>query len=737
MAKNAYTSGPQPLLELGTPKSPSTALRDLYKKERDFAFQTFDPETHPEVLSIPETPQQFLQQFEESRELHRILVHEMLTGISGFGRNGYKVHGRTLHDHQRAHLFWDATTLGSGKKAPSSLLNRGAPGTGKTLELGQWMQAGIHAQLRGILPKGIIAYLTQRPFHLVQQTRGLGMARQRLVRTPPFTLTEREVTAMFKEFRKLHPDLAGMLKQDGWEELFDEHPATEADARSAVQRLLHRHGKLEKARVLPDFEKKEQALMKLLLGSATTVQGINHEPVMVDLPEIDRKSDVHTAFGGDAAFGIPADYPVLAKERWGMQANEKIEKPRILLMPAIGLTSTVQREKLARILKDVVLVLCDEGGSMHPEVFENPVTESGGKKPVVIAATATDLGRKWAARSPEHDVGESVEAGVLPDVGIDIFPGKDDLHYPRDSMQAMKQLVDHHFADLELLKRLKLPQPKEGNSLIVVHGKATRACAEALQKRYDKEGHGGQVFCMDGRTPQPDREKLLLWMAGEGSGPKVLVGNPTSLATALDLPHVHNVTIGTTITPVLLKQILGRALHSTHDRVICRQQQFSDSNLSTTPFAQLEHGAALPEDEGFRWVPGQALMSQKALKKDRKKAAEKPAIQGTEVPPPATSPKKNDQVIAVGQGTDASDFLKPEVAKVLDALCRTPSRALLGELQSVLNTSGCLELSSVMAMYSGSLSLFLERNASDPDFRLLLCTKLIDMRDKARARNSQ
>lgn len=736
MCAKVRTDCPPPLLEFGSAKSPSTAFRDLYKKERDFAFNTFHPETHPEISSIPESAAEFLKLFEETREIQRILVHEAMTNIGVLHAQKFQVNSKKLYPHQRGHLFWSATTLAGGKESPSSALVRGAPGTGKTLEIGQWMQAGIHAQMRDLLPKGVIAYLTQRPFHLVQQTQGLGLARKRLVRTPPFTLHPKEIDSLYREYKKLCPKLAAIVKIKGWQELFNERPATEAEARSLIQRHLHHLGTLEQAKKIPDFEEQESKLIKLLLGNAAVVQDIDREPTLVDLPEINEETNIHTRFGGDAAFSIPAGYPVLAKERWGMQANEDVNIPKVLLMPAASLTSTVQREKLRAILKNIVLILVDEGGTLHPSVFENPVMEAKGKKPVVIAATATDQNRRWEARSPEHSVGESVEAGVLPDVGIDIFPSKDETHYPRDSMEAMQQLVDHHFKDLELLKRLKLPQPKEGSSLVVVHAKTTRECAKRLQDEYEKRKIPAEIFCFDGKTPQADREKLLLWMASAGDQAKILVGNPASLATALNLPGIHNVTIGTTINAMMLKQLLGRALHSAHHRVICRQQQFSNSNLSTTAFAQLHHQANIPENEEIQWIPGQALMSARAMKTDTKKARTSPAIAGITVPPPLKSPKKNANVITVGEGTEASEFLHATVRTAMDELVSQPNRVTLALLQEAFKEAGNMELAGIVLTYSGTLLLFIDQNKSNPDFRDALIKKIIGIREKARKRSN-
>ena len=46
-------------------------------------------------------------------------------------------------------------------------------------------------------------------------------------------------------------------------------------------------------------------------------------------------------------------------------------------------------------------------------------------------------------------------------------------------------------------------------------------------------------------------------------------------------------------------------------------QQLADSNLAATPFVALDHGQEFPED-GFTWINGQALMSDRAFKRDKR-----------------------------------------------------------------------------------------------------------------------
>jgi len=730
MAKKGPTTALPPLLELGTPQKPSSQLKDFYGTELAHTREVFDPTKYSEMTPMPESASQFLKGMEDTRDVQRILVHEALTNLHALGKVNYKVNGKIMHPHQRAHAFWSATTLAEGKEAPNSVLLRGAPGTGKTLELGQWMQAGVHAQIRELLPKGVIAYLTQRPFHLVQQTRGYGMARKRLLRTPGFTLSDKEIDTLYRECKKMIPGMCTILTKGEWQELFSVTPENETDARSRIQRLLHKKGALQKMTEQQGFEAEEMQLIKLLLGSATTVQGITQKTELVDLPAFAEGDDIQASFGGDAAFALPDKYPVLAKERWGMNAKHDEEHPKVLLLPAAAFTSVIQREKLQAVLKNVVLILLDEAGNWHSSMFENPVQEAKGKKPVVIAATATDQGKQWQVRSPEHSVSTSVENGILPDVGVDIFPSQQELHYPRESMQALSQLITHHFEELPLMKCLHLQQPSEGNGLIVVHASAVRECALLLQKEHDKQKTGGKVFCLDSKTPQTDKEKLLLWLGSETKDPKTLVGNPASLATALDLPNIWNVTLGTNVSETLMTQILGRALHSAGDRVLFRQQQFADSKLSTTPFAELEHSINLPTEGGFRWVPGHALMSKKAHEKDKRELKKAPIIPSREVPPAIRSAKKTEEVVTVGKGTNASAFLHPLVSSALDKLSSDPTRSNLTVLENAFQESGNIDLGAIFRTYRATISIFLDQYGSATNFKELLCTKLMDLKSK-------
>lgn len=135
------------------------------------------------------------QRFVTAPEFHCDLARELWTLLREIGRDGRKVNGKTLHDHQFTHLIWTAAAPRKGPTSPTSFFIQEAPGTGKTLTLGVLMQACIRLQTRGLLT-GKNAYCTAKSYYLSDKVRGQGMGQRRVLRLPPYPQTKKGINRL-------------------------------------------------------------------------------------------------------------------------------------------------------------------------------------------------------------------------------------------------------------------------------------------------------------------------------------------------------------------------------------------------------------------------------------------------------------------------------------------------------------------------------------------------------------
>jgi hypothetical protein len=614
-------------------QKPTTGFMRSYGRWTTFLRETFPPGDNPAVSYPPEDPGTFIRQrFLTAPALHRAMTQELLTSLREMEGQGNTVHGKGIYPHQKAHIIWAALALCDGPDSPYSLLIRGAPGTGKTLTEGVLMQAAIRLQLRGMLD-GIVAYATAKPYHLEQQARGRTASRQRLLRAPPFGLGDPEIKALRADCNALLPGIDAFFPLPLWKTFMAEAAPAPKDVKRRLRESLESAGKLAAFRTaVADPDAALAALSMVIAGQRTTIRIPGQKPEFLDLPRAEVSEDEPAAYGGDAAFGIPSGYPVMARASLDQKAAAETD-PRVLLTTASSFTSVMQRRHMEDVLRRIRIVFNDEARGTGALTFESPVTEAGAtERPLVIAVTGRDRGRPFDRRSPEHTFIESVNLGVLPDIGVDVFPSAREAHYPPESEKGLAQLLDAHFDTLQLPAAVNLKQPRDCNTLFVVHARLVERVKQELRERYAKANPKAIVHGFVGT--ERDRERLQLWFVADRDGPNVLVAAAANVADALDFPNIENVTIGTRVSPELLFRLTGRLTHSARPyRGYLRQQQSDGSSLTATPFHDLPHGLPLDLQNGFRWVPLQALLSVSAYQKDATLVAtRKPPFMTREVP---------------------------------------------------------------------------------------------------------
>jgi hypothetical protein len=584
----------------------------------------------------PDDPRDFVRRFLAAPHSHRAFTSELVTLLAEKEGNGWKVGSRTLYPHQRAQLAWAAMTPGG------THLLRYPPGGGKTLEIGVLIEAFTRLQMRAILDDrdpGLGIFCTAKPFHMTQQMVGRSASRCQILRTPPYSLGEKEIRQLHKDcVRMFGNGLTDFFPLETWEALFfTDAVNSRKRAHDALTMSLEQRHLVETFRLIPDHARVLDVLATLLSRSGTTLNGPNGAPEPLPLSPPPEDETAVLPFSGDAGFAIPKGYPVLARAEW--KPGELTESPLLFLTTSSIFTSILQstREDTQALLRRTTFIAGDEARRLNGDMFTTAVMNAKrgrGEPPIVFTATAMDYGRRWDNRSPSHTFVEAIEEQVLPNIGVDVFPGADEMHYPAGTEEALTQLVEAHFTTLELPKRLSLRQPAETDSIIVAPPKWTREYELRFRQEYEKRNMDADVRCFDGKTNRGKQHKagqhaLLQWFIDEGNQrTKVLIISSTNAADALDFPNIGNITIGTEVSPDMLYRLLGRLSHSNKHlagtreerrkyRSYLRVQQLAKSNPATVPQRTLPHGLTFP-DESFRWVPLQDLLAQEAYRRDER-----------------------------------------------------------------------------------------------------------------------
>lgn len=611
---------------------PTPLFAALYRQLTRVLAEVFPPSENPQSKYPLATVGEFLsKQFVTAPEFHRQLARELWTLLHEISRDGRRVNGKTLHDHQFAHLIWTAAALTSGPNSPTSFFIQGAPGPGKTLTLGVLMQACIRLQNRGLMP-GKIAYCTAKSYHLSDKVRGQGMGHRRVLRAPPYTPTEKDINLrrlalcrMDSKFMKTY------FPSKAWNKLFAVPPATEAQARRAIENYFLDTG----LRIDESDEPMLANVVQVLASLATTVRGPCGTTELLKFPAIPESTLQIASHTGDAAFAIPDGYPLFARESVGISTCNRSDA-RVVLEPATVFTSARQIERYQEELhRHVRVILCDEAQRRQPLSFQEPVVTAGARQvPLVFAAASRWYGRAWECRSPTHSFPESIRRGILPDLGVRLFPPAQGVHYPTETEEALAQMLTVFFQPLDIFAEYRLPQPFDVNTLFVVHSRLVDLVVERLRQAYSKHNSATTVRPFHGNDE--DREALQIWFDMEDEGSKVLVSSAAIVKESLDLLSLRHLVVGANVSADVLYHLIGRLAHgrgrhNKTDRMLLTMQQFTNSNLAATPFVALDHGQAFPVD-GFTWINGHALMSARAFQRDARRLSKRGDRDSVKVP---------------------------------------------------------------------------------------------------------
>ncbi|MEJ7592452.1 MAG: hypothetical protein WKF77_12950 [Planctomycetaceae bacterium] len=663
------------LKDSGSTCEPTSSFATLYRTLTRFLADVFPAEQNPQTQFPPASAAEFVsQRFANAPEFHRQLACELWTLLREIYRDGNQVNQKTLHDHQFAHLIWVTAALTNGAESPTSFFIQGAPGTGKTLTLGVLMQACIRLQTRGLMT-GKVAYCTAKPYHIADKVRGKGMAHRRVLRAPPYEPTDKDINRRRLALCRMNGEfMKKYFPGPVWATLFAQRPSTEDAARQIIA------GYLQAAEL--QIEKSDEPMLsnvvKVLASVATAVRGPFGTTELLTFPPIPDSACQIASHTGDAAFAIPPDYPLFARESIGITTAPR-GKAHVILEPASVFTSVQQIERYREELhRHVEVILCDEAQRRQPVAFQEPVLSAGALHiPLVFAAGSQWYGKNWDCRSPVHSFPESIRRGILPDLGVKLFPSADDVHFPGETEESLQQLLTTYFQPLLAFQKLGISQPYDANTLVVVHGRLVDTVVERLRSDYKKRGIAAAVRPFHGG--EEDREALQIWFDTPDVGPNILVSTASIVKESLDLLSLRHLVVATRVSTDVLYHLIGRLAHGRGqghgvDRMLVTLQQFANSSLGATPFIAIDHGQKFPDD-GFTWINGHALMSDRAFQRDRKRLQE--IDDNVKVPAHRHGDRGQVLVITVASG---KSLLPGDNGKIIDPTVQSKPNAVAHRL---------------------------------------------------------
>ncbi len=628
----------------------------LLKDWRQQLNQIFSKKSNEDSSWPPEDPLKCFRQYFNRPVLARELALEIASIITEIEADGGRFGDKILYPHQLGQLKWLVMAL---IEDGSSFLIENAPGTGKTLVLGIIMHAATRLQIRGIMKENVI-FATHKPFTLAQQAFSPEDRLRRLALPPTYADISEEWTYFQSVFGK-ETNITG--KKEDWRKLRLERIRSLQEAKERIRTVMFREGKAN-PKEDSAFEAGLAMSARLLCAEGALIDDIDGGQMILPLSERDIAYDEGVfGFSGDAGKGIPNWYAdagfVLTRKGGESNADQLIEKAagrekmhqvRVAMLLARSILSC--QKSLHEILENTGLILIDEGRN-STTAFQEAIDKIRKKKrdaAIVCMATALRVTNGTESR-PHADrfslllsTEEAIEAGVLPNVGVDVFPGVSEPLYPSDSVQGLEQLIKRHFTDLEIPKMIKQPQSYECNSVVVVAPDSIEATVRRLREEYAARGLPAVVIPFNnskkyngGNIHPPKSDRIFAGMLDEVHDehgkliPKILVSAPVNIADALSLTNLRNVTIGTSKNVGIrtIRRIFNRLEHSnlhksvgSNYRGYFRQQLTKETLPEETLFHILGMDAGLDKDlekhGNIRWVGLQALLGKKKRTQDKK-----------------------------------------------------------------------------------------------------------------------
>lgn len=555
----------------------------------------------------------------------------------------FVANGKTLHPHQRALFAW--LTIGgicSGTRdALPAVLLRSPYGSGKSLVGGLAMDGFVDLLLTRLqtakrsdakLPRGIVVGLKRDL--LVQNA--LGSETFAALR-PPYRMQREHAKELYQhlatvlgvEFRRYFSE--PHLSSSHWYDLCGCNADEDEEVPDFDTRLRDYLG----AR-LEEFSQRGQSatilrlLRAVLEGGSVLVPDATND--VLELQAHPAPTDATTRFRGDMSYAMLPELGVRATHKHLLPDPAQYTKdltpdapPLLGVFTGTSVTRTAGSvgKHVQEILDHVRLVIADEAGKFSPAALRAN-TPRGKDAPLVIGLAAMSRADGAAGNwsySPTLDTEQCIVRRITPPVSF-AFIGSADKRHEQGSTEAWRQYEADLFADVESLRALGLPQPRETDGLLVVPPKYVRTYGRWLKEAYAKHEQQAQVFCYD-VSLGTDRWRLLEnTLRGPSSGvPRKVVVGPAFLSTGYSFPTLGCVDVLCKVRPQDLEQLLGRLFHRRNMqgvpnmRTYFRQQVFDVDAAMQLRKVATELGYPLPAT-GATWVPYMCAIDRTAKKAD-------------------------------------------------------------------------------------------------------------------------
>ncbi len=579
-----------------------------------------------------EDPAEFLKhQYAAADEATQLRTQESFSGVADLRRRKWEANGLTLRGYQRGIVSWNPMAwCAEGRKRSSQLIDL-AYGAGKSIIGGVIMEFERNLQTRmlqgGADPEDVpmAGYMVMRKEHALQNALG----EQCIVQNPPYTFEQTHINQYYGDLTLLYGAMfTDRMNRKAWKELFTaDYPSHRAAAKAA--RDILGGGKKSSDEEMID------AIAGVLTGKIIYVPGPGNRPVPKAPPP--RVGDIDSdTYKGDALYGTPPIevYPVKASHK-DLLPGRKLALPDdagrelLYVMTSSMVTGTRTRirdgirEGLQRI-GDGGMLMGDEMGRFSSEQVLHPFTErneiGARARPHLVGLAADDSGRPGWTRSPRLTKERGVELGVLPRVGYEYIVPKSGKLVSPGTEEAFEQFLEAHLADVPLASALKLKQPRERNTLVVVSsGREAVEYMERYAVHCDNKKIPWDVSAYCG-SHRRYKEAIRAWFTGP-SGGKTLFTTSTDISHAMHLPTLENIEV----VGHANVQLLGRLLHNATmipgqtGAAAARRVTFREhALLGVKPLLRQiaeEQGIALAE-EGLTWVPLEVLVDKSGYEAD-------------------------------------------------------------------------------------------------------------------------
>lgn len=579
-----------------------------------------------------EDPAEFLKhQYAAADTATQLRTREYFSGTADLRRRKWEANGLTFRGYQKGIVSWQPMAWCAEGRKRSSLFIKIPYGAGKTImggaDMGFERNMQIRMLLNGAAPEDVpmAGYMVMRKEHALQNALG----EQCIVQNPPYTFEQTHINQYYSDLMLRYGSaFTDRLNRKAWKELFaHEYPSQGAAAKAA--RGIAGGGKKSLDEEMID------AIAGILTGKIIYVPGPGNRPVPKSPPP--RAGDIDTnTYKGDALYGTPPIdvYPVKASHK-DLLPGRKLALPQdegrelLYVMGSSVITGTRTRTRegvrqaLQRIGSGGVLI-GDEMGRFSPEQILHPFTErteiAADDRPHLIGLAADESDRTGWTRSPRLTMERGVELGVLPRVGYEYIVPKGGKLVSPGTEEAFEQFLEAHLADAPLAAALKLKQPRERNTVVVVP--SAREAVEYMERyavHCDKKKIPWDVSAYCG-SHRRYKEAIRAWFTGPGGG-KTLFTTLTDISHAMHLPTLENIEVVGSANV----QLLGRLLHNAtmipgqSGAAAARRVTFREhALLGIKPILRQvaeEQGIDLPE-EGLTWVPLEVLVDKSGYKHD-------------------------------------------------------------------------------------------------------------------------